>query len=296
MGYLFNGQWTTDDVVPDGIEMQQFTKQITKEGEFKPESGRYHVYYSFACPWAARVLATRELKGLQSVISVSPVATEKHADGWVFEPHGQKSDPNNKFKFLREIYQQTDSKFTGRVSVPVLYDKQTKQIINTESEQIMRMLNKEFHELSKNKIDLFPVAKKQLIEAINPTVCAVNIGVYRCGFAKTQDEYNREVKTLFHNLDKLEETLSDSTYLTGDTITEPDVKLFATIVRFDNIYYNLFKTNLKKVADYPSLTRFFNHTKENTSLMDTVNMREIIDHYFKSDFPINENIVSIRDQ
>lgn len=294
MGHLSLGRWVKSNVILKALS-PKFQHQIidSTTAEFPLESGRYHLYFSYACPWAARVLLARSLLGLEEVISVSPVATEKHEDGWRFDLSGEKSDPNNHFLYLHELYAQSDNAFTGRVSVPVLYDKKTKRIVNTESEEIMRMVNGVFSKYSKVKLDLYPENLRDQIDAMNDLVFKVNLGVYKCGMAVGQQDYEEQINILFGALDRLNMILSSRMFLVGHQLTESDLRLFSTLIRFDNVYYKLFRCNKCTIKEgYQNLYRFMRMLYVKNQVQSTINMKEIVDHYFKSDFDINPNIVS----
>jgi len=274
-----------------------FRNWITKDGSAGPtgvsgfiaESGRYHLYVSHACPWAHRTMIFRVLKGLQDVISVSVVHPLMPEQSWVFDQYpGSTEDHINHAHYLYENYQKADPDFDGLVTVPVLWDKKQQTIVNNESSEIIRMLNSAFNTFAHNDVDFYPQALRSQIDEINLLIYNnVNNGVYRAGFAKNQNAYNKAYDRLFNTLDELEKRLSKQRYLVGDQITEADWRLFTTLVRFDAVYYNHFKTNKRRLIDYPNL---WGHTRELyqiPGISETVNMDHIKYHYFASHRSIN---------
>ena len=262
----------------------------TGEGGFSAEAGRYHLYVSYACPWAHRALILRALKGLNDVISVSVVHPLMPAESWVFDEFpGATEDHINNAHYLVENYLKADPNFDGLVTVPVLWDKKQQTIVNNESSEIIRMLNSAFDEFATVKdLDYYPEALHEKIDKINETIYKkVNNGVYRAGFAKTQDAYNKAYDRLFHTLDELEDKLSKQRYLVGKTITEADWRLFTTLVRFDAVYYNHFKTNKKRLIEYPNLWAYTRELYQVPGVAETVNMDHIKYHYFASHLTIN---------
>ncbi len=263
------------------------------EGGFKAEPGRYHLYVSYACPWAHRTLIYRVLKGLQDVISVSVVHPLMPSESWVFgEYPGATEDHINHAEYLYENYRKADPDFDGLVTVPVLWDKQRQTIVNNESSEIIRMFNSAFNEFSNDdgakELDLYPVELRQEIDAINETIYDnVNNGVYRAGFATIQQAYDAAYERLFNTLDDLEEHLSKQRYLVGKQITEADWRLFTTLVRFDAVYYNHFKTNKKRLIEYPNLWAYTRELYQVPGVAETVNMDHIKCHYFSSHRSIN---------
>jgi putative glutathione S-transferase len=259
------------------------------EGGFAAEPGRYDLYVSYACPWAHRTLIVRKLKGLEKVISVSVVHPLMPAESWVFGDHpGATEDHLYGADFLHELYRKADSGFNGLVTVPVLWDKHRQTIVNNESSEIIRMLNSAFNEFGDENIDYYPVDLRPQIDAINgPIYDTVNNGVYRAGFARTQQAYDAAYERLFRTLDELEDRLSKRCYLLGDRITEADWRLFTTLVRFDAVYYNHFKTNKKRLTEYPSLWAYTRDLYQVPGVAETVNMDHIKNHYFASHRSIN---------
>ncbi len=294
MGVLFDGVWRTDAIPTDESgrfqrAVSSFRNWIEEGGRFSPEACRYHLYVSFACPWAHRTLIFRKLKGLEDMISVSVVHPFMGEDGWTFEAgEGVVPDDVNGKRFLREIYVAADETYTGRVSVPVLWDKQTSTIVNNESSEIIRMLNSAFDGIGASAGDYYPDGLRGEIDAINDRVYdTVNNGVYKCGFAASQSAYDEAVSALFETLDWLEETLSRSRYLTGDAPSEADWRLFPTLVRFDPVYVVHFKCNRKRIIDYPNLWAYTRDLYQVPGVAGTVNLQHIKQHYFTSHTSIN---------
>jgi putative glutathione S-transferase len=274
-----------------------FRNWVTKDGNagpsgeagFAAERGRYHLYVSYACPWAHRTLIFRVLKGLEDVISVSVVHPLMPAESWLFgEYPGATEDHVNKANYLYENYIKADPDFNGLVTVPVLWDKKQQTIVNNESSEIIRMLNSSFDAFGKADVDFYPQALREQIDEINDTVYNdVNNGVYRAGFAQTQEAYNGAHDRLFNTMDELEEILSRQRYLVGHQITEADWRLFTTLVRFDAVYYNHFKTNKKRLVEYPNLWAYTRELYQVPGVAETVNMDHIKYHYFGSHRSIN---------
>ena len=261
----------------------------TGDSGFAAEPNRYHLYVSHACPWAHRTMIFRALKGLEDVISVSVVHPLMPEQSWVFgEYPGATEDHVNHAHYLYENYQKVDPNFDGLVTVPLLWDKKQQTIVNNESSEIIRMLNSAFETFSNTDVDFYPEALREEIDKINqPIYNNVNNGVYRCGFAKTQGAYNKAYDRLFNTLDELEEKLSGQRYLVGNQITEADWRLFTTLVRFDSVYYNHFKTNKKRLMDYTNLWAYTRELYQIPGVAETVNMDHIKYHYFASHRSIN---------
>jgi len=274
-----------------------FRNWVTKDGspgssgvgDFIAEPGRYHLYVSYACPWAHRTLIFRALKGLEDVISVSVVHPLMPEESWVFAEYpGSTKDHVNQAHFLYENYRLADPQFNGLVTVPVLWDKKKRTIVNNESSEIIRMLNSAFDDYAKSDIDYYPDSLRQDIDTINILVYHdVNNGVYRCGFATTQDAYNRAFDRLFDALEELEARLALRRYLVGNQITEADWRLFTTLVRFDAVYYSHFKTNKKRLIDYSNLWSYTRELYQVPGVAQTVNIDHIKTHYFGSHRSIN---------
>ncbi len=261
----------------------------TGEGGFAAESGRYHLYVSYACPWAHRTLIFRALKDLEDEISVSVVHPLMPAESWVFGDYpGATVDHVNQVEYLYENYLKADAHFNGLVTVPVLWDKKRQTIVNNESSEITRMLNSAFDQFGDADVDFYPQDLREEIDAINKSIYEnVNNGVYRAGFARTQEAYDGAFDRLFDTLDELEARLSKQRYLVDEQITEADWRLFTTLVRFDAVYYNHFKTNKKRLRDYPNLWAYTLELYQVPGVGDTVNMEHIKYHYFASHRSIN---------
>ena len=259
------------------------------EGGFKAEAGRYHLYISHACPWAHRTMIFRALKGLQSVISVSVVNPIMPEESWLFDNYpGATEDHIHHSTYLYENYLRVDPSFDGLVTVPVLWDKKRDTIVNNESSEIIRMLNSAFDEFGDASVDFYPAALRKEIDAINERVYEnVNNGVYRTGFASSQVIYEQAYDQLFGTLDELEQHLSQQRYLVGNQITEADWRLFTTLLRFDAVYYCHFKTNKKRIIDYPNLWAYTRELYQIPGVAETVNMDHIKTHYFASHRFIN---------
>jgi len=303
MGKLINGTWHDvwyETASHDGRFARQesaFRNWVTAngsagpsgEGGFKAEPGRYHLYVSLACPWAHRTMIMRKLKGLEVVVSISVVNSLMGAEGWTFEPGpGVAADNVNGVRCLHEVYTRSDPTFTGRVTVPVLWDKQRDTIVSNESSEILRMLNSAFDDVGARPGDYYPKALRGEIDALNPDIYPnVNNGVYRAGFASTQEAYDEAVTDVFAALDRLEERLSARRYLTGDTITEADWRLFTTLVRFDPVYVGHFKCNIRCLCDYPSLWGYVKDLYQQPGIAETVDIDYIKAHYYGSHRTIN---------
>ena len=270
-----------------------FRSIIDEESQYKPEKGRYHLYLSYACPWAHRTLIVRELKGLDAVVSVSFVNPIRDDKGWCFESkNNQYIDPLNGFSYLMEAYNIMDSKYDMRVTVPVLWDKQTKQIVNNESSDIIIMLNSKFNQYTDSKLNLYPEGMRIEIDELNQYIYSnINNGVYKCGFAANQEVYEGEVANLFNALDKIELRLAGRTYLVGDRLSLADIRLFVTLIRFDAVYFNHFKTNRQHIYEYTNLWNFVKLLYNNDQIKPTVKFDEIKDHYFKTHPSINPSSI-----
>jgi putative glutathione S-transferase len=258
-------------------------------GGFAAEAGRYHLYVSLACPWAHRTLIARKLKGLENMISVSVVNHYMGSEGWTFDAApSELSDPVNNARFLYEVYTKADPHYTGRVTVPVLWDKTQSTIVSNESSEIIRMFNSAFDGLGAKKGDYYPSALRTEIDEVNARVYdTLNNGVYKCGFATTQEAYADAFEALFDTMDWLEERLSTRRYLVGDVITEADWRLFTTLVRFDSVYVGHFKTNKRRLADYKHLWAYARELYQVPGVAETVDMHHIKQHYFVSHTSIN---------
>jgi glutathionyl-hydroquinone reductase len=271
--------WITADGTPGPSGM----------GGFKAEAGRYHLYLSLACPWAHRTLIMRKLKGLEDMIGISIVHWLMLEDGWTFEDGpGVIQDPIHSARYLHEVYTSAKPNYTGRVTVPVLWDKQTSTIVSNESAEIIRMMNSAFDAAGAKPGDYYPQAFREEIDALNAQVYdSVNNGVYKAGFATTQQAYEEAARPLFEMLDRLDERLCSRRYLFGSTITEADIRLFTTLVRFDPVYVGHFKCNLRRIADYPNLSGYLRDIYQIPGISETVNMHHIKSHYYGSHKSIN---------
>lgn len=261
----------------------------TGEGGFKAEPNRYHLYVSYACPWANRTLIMRKLKGLEDMISVSVVNPYRDENGWTFEPgEDVDRDPVLGAKYLYQIYTHVAPNYSGRVSVPVLFDLKQNKIVNNESSEIMRMFNSAFDDIGANDADFYPEDLRTEIDAINEEVYdKINNGVYKTGFATKQAVYDEEVTELFDMLDQLEERLASNRFLFGDRLTEADWRLFVTLIRFDSVYHGHFKCNLKRIVDYKNLWRYTRELYNYPGISETVNFKHIKDHYYGTHKNIN---------
>jgi glutathionyl-hydroquinone reductase len=295
-GMFVNGEWITEKQRKntDGRFVRSetsFRDWISADGNsgFKAEPGRYHLYVAWACPWAHRTAIMRKLKGLEGAIGLSAVGSFMGEDGWAFydEP-GVIPDTVNDAYFLREVYAKADPGYTGRVTTPVLWDKEKGTIVNNESREIIRMLDTEFGEFATTDAHFFPEDLRDEIDAtIDATYEPVNNGVYRSGFATTQEAYVESVTELFAALDHWEEVLSTQRYLCGDRVTEADWCLFPTLVRFDSVYHGHFKCNLRRIVDYPNLWGYSKDLYQTPGVAGTVNMDHIKKHYYGSHESIN---------
>jgi putative glutathione S-transferase len=259
------------------------------EGGFPAEPGRYHLYVSLACPWAHRTLIMRALKGLEGMISVSVVHWLMLENGWTFaDGPGVIPDSVNHAQFLHQVYTSAEPRYTGRVTVPVLWDKQRKTIVNNESSEIIRMMNSAFDDIGAKPGDYYPRELRNEIDALNARVYdTLNNGVYKAGFATTQAAYEEAVGPLFETLDWLEQRLAGSRFLFGDRLTEADIRLFTTLIRFDAVYVGHFKCNIRRLADYPNLSGFVRDIYQRPGVAGTVNFEHIKHHYYESHRSIN---------
>ncbi|MDP8920738.1 MAG: glutathione S-transferase family protein [Pseudomonadota bacterium] len=261
----------------------------TGTGGFKAEAGRYHLYVSLACPWAHRTLIMRRLKGLEAMIDVSAVHWRMLDHGWTFEEGpGVIPDTVNRADYLYQVYTAATPDYTGRVTVPVLWDKASGAIVNNESAEIIRMLNLAFDGIGAEPGDYYPRDLRPEIDSLNARIYdAVNNGVYKAGFATAQHAYEEAVRPLFETLDALDERLSSQRYLCGERMTEADIRLFTTLVRFDPVYVGHFKCNLRRIADYPHLSGYLRDLYQAPGIAETVNMHHIKAHYYESHKTIN---------
>jgi len=271
-------------------QRSEFRDWVTADGSsgFAAEPGRYHLYVSYACPWAHRAIIFRKLKGLEDTVGMTMVDPIRDERGWAFTDAAGGPDPLNGFRFLSEAYHRSDRGFDGRVTVPVLWDKKQGRIVNNESSEIIRMLNSEFDAWSRSPVDFYPKESREEIDRINAEVYDnVNNGVYRCGFAATQGAYEEAFVTLFATLDRLERRLADWRFLLGGAQTEADWRLFTTLVRFDAVYHGHFKCNLQRLVDYPNLWAYTRDLYQTPGVAETVNFDHIKRHYYVTHSKIN---------
>ncbi len=304
MGLLVDGTWhdTWYDTKSTGGAFKrsaaQFRNWLTADGSagasgkggFKAEPGRYHLYVSHACPWAHRTLIFRELKGLTDLISVSVVHPDMLDKGWSFEAddHGATGDDLYGLDYAHQVYTKADPAYSGRVTVPILWDKQQETIVSNESSEIIRMFNSTFNEITGNRDDYWPEAIRDEIEEVNARIYSdVNNGVYKSGFATSQEAYDAAVHPLFDTLDWLEDRLARNRYLMGDRVTEADWRLFTTLIRFDPVYHLHFKCNKRRLIDYPNLWAYTRELYQWPGVAQTVNINHIVRHYHYSHDSIN---------
>lgn len=303
MGQLVDGKWHTDwyDTKSTGGKFvrkdAQFRNWITADGTAGPSGsggfdaapGRYHLYVSLACPWAHRALIFRQLKNLTDTISVSSVNSFMGENGWSFESGpGVVADSVNNCTYMHEVYTSAAPDFTGRVTVPVLWDRQQQTIVSNESSEIIRMFNSEFDHVGAAAGDFYPGALRTEIDSVNDKIYhGLNNGVYRAGFATTQAAYDEAVTDVFDTLDFMEARLSAQRYLIGSTLTEADWRAFTTLVRFDPVYVGHFKCNLKRIADYPALSNYLRELYQHPGVADTVDFDHIKAHYYASHESVN---------
>jgi putative glutathione S-transferase len=296
MGMLVDGKWSAEWYKPDEKgrfvrSESKFRGHVTGDGSsgFKAEAGRYHLYVSLACPWAHRTLILRKLKKLEDAISLSIVDPLMGDNGWEFsENPGCIPDTVNGLKYLREVYVKADPHYTGRVTVPVLWDKKSGTIVNNQSREIMRMFDTVFDGLGDPGVTFYP---ERLREKIDGTIDAIynpiNNGVYRAGFATSQEAYDEAAEELFGALDHWDKTLSLSRYLCGEVITEADWCMFTTLLRFDPVYYTHFKCNLRHIYEYPNLSNYLKDLYQVPGVAETCNLDHIRNHYFRSHPSVN---------
>jgi glutathionyl-hydroquinone reductase len=300
MGYLVEGRWISTDQRPTGQFVRrdsQFRNWVTKDGspgrsgvgEFKAEAGRYHLYVSLACPWASRTLIFRSLKDLEHMVGLSVTHWLMAEHGWTFA-HGEGvvTDGVNGVEFLHQLYTRANPTYSGRVTVPVLWDKQRHTIVSNESAEIIRMFNSAFDGAGARPGDYYPESLRTEIDRINMRIYdTVNNGVYKAGFAGTQESYEAAVVPLFQTLDWLEEHLQTRRFLLGEKPTEADWRLFTTLVRFDAVYYGHFKCNIRRLIDYPNLWAYTRELYQWPGIAATVNLMHIKRHYYMSHRHIN---------
>ncbi|MEN3931107.1 glutathione S-transferase family protein [Microvirga sp. W0021] len=304
MGMLIDGKWVSETPVATNNDKGQFVRAAssfrnwitsdgapgpTGQGGFSAEAGRYHLYVSLACPWAHRTLIFRALKGLDKFITVSVVNPVMLENGWTFEEApGVVPDELNHAHYLYEIYRRADNHYTGKATVPVLWDKKQQTIVSNESAEIIRMFNSAFDKVGALPGDYYPEGLRAEIDLLNDEIYPrVNNGVYRAGFATSQTAYEEAFTHLFAMLDKLDDRLSRQRYLLGNTVTEADWRLFTTLVRFDPVYFGHFKCNKKCIADYENLSGYLRDLYQQDGIADTVNFMHIKTHYYASHRAIN---------
>lgn len=296
LGLLVNGEWqdawfeTTESAGRFVRRRSTFRNWVRRDGStrFPPEAGRYHLYVSYACPWAHRTLIFRAVKKLEDAIGISVVDPVWNEQGWWFSHSGETSDKLGHFTQLHEVYTSAEPEYTGRVTVPILWDRQENAIVSNESSEIIRMFNVEFNDMADASIDLYPEALRAEIDEVNARVYdAVNNGVYKAGFASTQDAYEEAYDELFEVLDELEEGLGEQRYLVGDQTTEADWRLFTTLVRFDSVYFGHFKCNKRRIVDYPNLWGYTRELYQFPGVAETVRLDHIKSHYYASHRELN---------
>ncbi|MCW9008301.1 MAG: glutathione S-transferase family protein [Marinobacter sp.] len=305
MGLLIDGKWHDKWYDTDKTggkferEAARFRNWVTAdgspgpdgEGGFKAESGRYHLYVSMACPWAHRTLIFRKLKGLEKHISVSVVHPDMVENGWEFRPDSeQHRDHLHGFRFMHQVYTKAAPEYSGRVTVPTLWDKKKETIASNESAEIIRMFNSAFDGLEGvlTDLDFYPGELQEEIDTVNARVYdTVNNGVYKAGFATAQDKYEEAYNALFDSLDWLEERLSSQRYLVGGRLTEADWRLFTTLIRFDAVYYSHFKCNRQRISDFPALSAYVRDLYQVPGVAETVDINQIKRHYYVSQRTIN---------
>ena len=297
MGHLIDGQWNNDEVASSDEsgkfqrEKSHFRETISKDHQiYQPAKDRYHLYVSYACPWAHRTLITRKLKNLEDLISVDVVHPDMLEHSWTFRKDfaGATGDSLYHKDYLYEIYQTHDSSVTTKVTVPVLWDKKTKTIVNNESSEIIRIFNKSFNDFGANSVDIRPKELESEIDEINElTYGPINNGVYKTGFAKKQSAYEEAFTALFSALDTVEKILEKQNYLVGGQLTEADIRLVTTLLRFDSVYYVHFKCNYRKISEYPNLSEYLKRMYKEDSVNSTTHFDHIKRHYYYSHDFIN---------
>ncbi len=301
LGMLIEGKWVSerDQEDQDGRFLRPsttFRDRVTADGSssYPVEGDRYHLYVSLACPWAHRTLIMRQLKGLTDAVSVSVVDPEMGENSWQFsEGEGCIPDYVNHTHYLWELYTKAESDYTGRVTVPVLWDKKTGAIVNNESREIIRIFDTEFNSIAKHPdVDLYPAELQQIVEeTIDAIYEPINNGVYRAGFATTQSAYEEAVTELFEHLDRWENVLEQQRYLCGDKLTEADICMFTTLLRFDAVYSTHFKCNLRRIVDYPNLWGYLRDLYQHPGVKETCNLDHIKRHYYKSHPKVNPTLI-----
>lgn len=290
MGILVEGTWMSDAEYAskkDGKfrRLESSFRCAIGDKKFPAASGRYHLYVSYACPWAHRAMIMRNLKGLQNIISMTSVEPYMGEDGWVL---GEGADPHEDQSFLRDLYVMAEPSYSGRATVPVLWDIQKKCIVNNESSEIIRMLNEAFDDVGADPEDYYPPSLRKEIDALNDYIYPnINNGVYKAGFASKQDAYEEAVDILFASLDHLEDRMKGRMYLVADQLTEADIRLFTTLIRFDSVYVSHFKCSIRRIKDYPNLSSYLKRLYQHDAIKPTVRMDHIKTHYYTSHRFIN---------
>ena len=304
MGLLVDGVWRDDSFDTARMKDGRFNRPTTKfrnwitpdgsagpsgEGGFEAETGRYHLYISLACPWAHRTVIFRQLKKIENAVSMSVTSWHMGDQGWTFDTEeGSSGDIVNGAQKVSDIYLLADRKYTGRVTVPVLWDKKRRTIVNNESSEIIRMLNSAFDAFTNEHTDYYPADLRSEIDSVNELVYAnVNNGVYRAGFATAQPAYEDAFRNVFAALDDLERRLSRHRYVAGARLTEADWRLFPTLIRFDAVYYSHFKCNLRRIVDYPNLSNYLRDLYQVPGVAETVSLNHIKRHYYGSQRKVN---------
>ena len=305
MNRLVDGEWRTDahETTNDGGEFERaettFRDRIRDDpgARHQPEAGRYHLYVSYACPWAHRTLLIRSLKGLEEAISVDVVDPYRDEGGWQFTPEKEGCTPDtvNGSDYLREVYVEADPSANCRVTVPVLWDREEETIVNNESAEVLRMLDTEFDDIAERDVDLYPEGYREKVDRIIDEIYdPINNGVYRAGFAGSQDAYDRAIDDLFSALDHWDSVLGDQRYLAGDRLTEADVCMFTTLVRFDQVYHTHFKCNVKAIHEYEHLWPYLRDLYQTPGVAETVNMDHIKEHYYTTHDSVNPKRIVAR--
>nr|WP_113867886.1 glutathione S-transferase family protein [Brenneria salicis]NMN90935.1 putative glutathione S-transferase [Brenneria salicis ATCC 15712 = DSM 30166]RBP60533.1 putative glutathione S-transferase [Brenneria salicis ATCC 15712 = DSM 30166]RLM30137.1 glutathione-dependent reductase [Brenneria salicis ATCC 15712 = DSM 30166] len=283
MSGLVDGKWVNGDVAAEEIKNGAFHREETKfrQTEIVPESGRYQLFVSYLCPWASRTLIFRKLKGLENIIQLSIAEPHIGDNGWEFTTPQDAGEHVAPIRFLHQLYSASEPHYTGKVSVPVLWDRVEGRIVNNESADIIRILNHAFNHLTDNHLDFYPPALRSEIDSWNETIYQnVNNGVYKTGFSKTQASYDQAIIPLFSTLDKLEQRLTTHRYIAGNTLTEADWRLFVTLIRFDVAYHGAFKCNLRRIEDYPHLSNYLRELYQWPGVAETVNIGHIKAGYY----------------
>ena len=299
MGQLVDGVWTKGSVSnnDEGGSFKRlasvFRHNISEDNDmYIPETNRYHLYVSYACPWAQRTLIFRKLKKLESHISVDYIHPDMLDMGWSFETNFPKTtgDTLHNKKYAHEIYQISDKTVSTKATVPILWDKKTNTIVNNESSEIIRIMNQSFNNITKNYDDYYPVDLRDEIDNINDIIYKnINNGVYKTGFSKTQSSYDESAQKLFSSLDMIEQKLENQDYLVGNMLTEADIRFVPTLLRFDSVYYVHFKCSLKKISEYKNISLYLKKLFANNAISSTTNFEHIKRHYYFSHEHINPN-------